>query len=354
MADAGHIETDKKLAELEKKISREYSQAVKETWEKLDDYFKRFEMKDKKWLEWVESGEKTLDEYKEWRKGQMIMGQRWIDMRETLAQDYHNANILARSMIQGYMPEVYAINHNYATYLVESGARVDTLYTLYDRQTVERLIRDDPDLLPAPGKKMKKALKANPDIAWQAGQIQSVTLQAILQGESIPNMAKRIAQTMGETNHKSTIRYARTAITGAENAGRQAGYERARDMGIELRRTWVAVLDSRTRHEHRILDGQTVDIDEPFEVDGMEIMYPGDPSADASLIWNCRCTLISQIKGFEHDLSDLGLRRAEGLDGMTYEEWKEAHAESRPITSQEETGRRMANAYASEYRRRSR
>lgn len=349
--DIAHEETDKLLSDLETKIAKEYRQAVADTQAKLEDYLRRFEIKDEKWRLMVANGEKTDAEYKAWRQGQIMIGKRWEEMRDTLAQDYHNANAIARSMVNGYMPEVYALNHNYATFEVEKGALVDTSYTLYDRQTVERLMRDNPDLLPPPGKNMKARIAAGKDIRWQEGQIQSVTLQSILQGESIPNMSKRIAREMGETNHAATIRYARTAVTGAENAGRQAGYERARDMGIDLQKTWLATLDGRTRHEHRILDGQTVPVDEPFKVDGMEIMYPGDPSADPSLVWNCRCTTITQIKGFERDVSDLGLRRNEKLGDMSYEQWKEAHAESERITKQEETGKAMAGAYIAEYKR---
>lgn len=349
--DAGHRETDALLTDLEEKISREYAQAVADTQAKLDDYLRRFEIKDEKWRMMVANGEKTEAEYKAWRQGQIMIGKRWEEMRDTLAQDYHNANVIARSMVNGYMPEVYALNHNYATFEVEKGALVDTSYTLYDRQTVERLMRDNPDLLPPPGKRMEARIAAGKDIRWQEGQIQSVTLQSILQGESIPNMSKRIAREMGETNHKATIRYARTAVTGAENAGRQNAYHRAADMGIEMKRVWIATLDNRTRHEHRTLDGQERGLDEPFENELGKIMYPGDITADPANFWNCRCTTIVQIKGFERDVRDLNLRRDEKLGDMTYQEWLEAKPEYQRITKQEETGKAMAGAYTAEYKR---
>ena len=285
--DPGHVETDKLLAEMEKKVSRVYREAVKDTEAKLADYMRRLEIKDEKWRAMVASGEKTAKEYQQWRTGQIMTGHRWKDMRDALAADYHNANMLSRSIVNGYMPEVYAINHNFATYQIEKAARVDTSYTLYSRESVERILRDDPEILPPPGKRMKASIAAGKDIAWQEGQIQSVTLQGILQGESIPNLSKRIAQTMGETNHASTIRYARTAVTGAQNAGRMDAYKRAEGMGIDVQKTWVATLDGRTRHEHRMLDRQTKPVDEPFEVEGYEIMFPGDPSAEGFLIWNC-------------------------------------------------------------------
>ena len=325
MSDTGHKETDDLLEEMEEKLRKEYRQAVKETQAKAEDYFKRFAAKDEKWRARVEAGEVTEKEWLEWRKGQFLVGQRWEEMRDTLAQDYHNANVMARSVVNGYMPEVYALNHNYATFEVEKGSKLDTSYTLYDRQTVERIARDNPEILPPPGKNMKAKIAANKDIAWQEGQIQSATMQAILQGESIDGMAKRICRDLGNTDYASAVRYARTATTGAENAGRHDAYQRAQNIGIPVKQTWVATLDGRTRHEHRVLDGQTVGIDEPFEVDGMKIRYPGDPTAPPELVWNCRCTTIAQIEGFERDVTDTDLRHNERLGDMSYEEWKSSH-----------------------------
>lgn len=350
MTDEGHKETDDLLEEMEKKLKKEYAKAVKDTQDKLDDYMRRFEIKDAQWQKWVEEGKKTQKEYEKWRTGQIMIGKRWEEMRDTLAQDFHNANVIARSVVDGYMPEVYALNHNYATFEVEKGSQLDTSYTLYDRQTVERIARENPEVLPPPGKSMKAKIAANKDIAWQAGQIQSATLQAIIQGESIPNMAKRICTELGNTDYASAVRYARTSTTGAENAGRHDAYKRAENMGIQMMQTWVATLDNRTRHEHRVLDGQTVGIDEPFEVDGMEIRYPGDPSAPPELVWNCRCTTIGQVKGFETDVTDMNLRHDSHLGDMSYEDWKKGHGSSQPITRQTRIGESMSESYKREYR----
>ena len=320
--DEAHRETDELLEEMEKKLKREYSKAVRETQNKLDDYMRRFETKDAQWQKWVADGKKTQKEYQQWRTGQIMIGKRWEEMRDTLAQDYHNANVIAHSVVNGYMPEVYALNHNYATFEVEQGSQLDTSYTLYDRQTVERLLREDPDLLPKPGKSMTGKIAANKDIAWQEGQIQSATLQGILQGESIPHMARRICTELGNTNYASAVRYARTATTGAECAGRLDAYKRAQSLGIDMMQTWVATLDNRTRHSHRDLDGETVGLNEEFS---NGCAYPGDPSGPPEEVWNCRCTTIGQVKGFETDVTDMNLRHDSHLDDMTYEEWKADH-----------------------------
>ena len=318
MFDVGHYETELIIRETEADITRVYQQAVAEMQKKTDEYFRKYKVKDLIKREQLARGEITQAEYNYWKTGQVAIGKRWEEMRDNLAQDLHNANNLARSVVQGHMPDVYALNHNYGTFQVEKESLVDTSYTLYDRQTVERLIREQPDILPAPGKQMREKIAANKDIAWQRGQIQSVVTQSILQGESIPNMAKRICNTLGEQNRKAAVRYARTASTAAQNAGRVDSYKRAESMGIELEKEWLATLDHRTRHEHRQLDGQHVPNDEPFKVGGAEIKYPGDPSAPGHLIWNCRCTLVPRLKSLDQSNAPRNSR----LVDMTYNEWK--------------------------------
>lgn len=60
----------------------------------------------------------------------------------------------------------------------------------------------------------------------------------------------------------------------------------------DIEQTWNAVDDARTRFTHRILDGQVRRLGEPFRsVSGALLMYPGDPSAPAEEVINCRCHL---------------------------------------------------------------
>ena len=55
----------------------------------------------------------------------------------------------------------------------------------------------------------------------------------------------------------------------------------------------------RSRDWHRDLDGVEVDIDEPFQNDFGDIMFPGDPTADGANVYNCRCTLGYRVVGFK-------------------------------------------------------
>ena len=348
MPDIGHNDTEYIISIIEKRIKGEYSQAVSEIQDKLDNYLRRFKTKDETWKRWVEEGKKTEAEYKEWRTGQIAVGKRWEEMKDTLAKDYHNANVIARSIADGYMPEVYALNHDFATFQVEKDAKVDTSYTIYDRQTMERIMRDNPDLLPPPGRKLTNRIAAGLDVRWNRQQIQSVMMQALLQGESIPMIASRLAKKVGDSNYKAAIRNARTMATGAQNAGRVDSYKRAQDMGIKMKQCWVATLDSRTRHSHRQLDGETIEVGGTFS-NGCR--YPGDPRADGRETYNCRCALIAQLEDFERDIRNTTLRNDPDIDGMTYEEWRESRTEKHnPITLPAEKAENIKWAHIKRYR----
>lgn len=349
--DIAHRQTDNIIANIEREIKAEYKQAHKEIVKKADDYFRRFEIKDNKWAQWVEDGKRTKDDYVKWRTSQMVMGERWDKLSDSLAEDYTNAAQISRSIADGYRPEVYAINHNYATYQIESGARINTSYTLYSRESVERMYRDNPKLYHDPGKKVSGAIKRGEQMAWDKRRIKSVITQGILQGESIPDLTKRLERVTGG-DHAAAIRNARTMITGAQNAGRIDAMDRAKNMGIPVMKQWLATIDDRTRHWHRELDGVKVETDEPFENEYGEIMFPGDPDADPANIYNCRCTLLTVIPKHEIDTSQMDLSRNDKLGSMTYDEWKaEKTSKSNPIDLPEKKAKAIKGSYINQYKK---
>ena len=321
MRDAGHEQTDAIIKDLEHKIANEYRTAQRDMQRKLNEYLVDFAAKDAVKKQELKDGKITKQEYIDWNKRHVAMGKRWENMRDVLAEDYHRTNVIARNIASDARLDVYALNHNYATYQIEHDAKIDTSYTLYDRPTVERIFRDDPKLFHDPGKKKALEIAKNKDLRWNRQQVNSAILQGILQGESIDRLAKRL-ESVTEKNYNAAVRNARTALTGAQNAGRLDGYKRAQDLGIDLMQEWMATLDGRTRHEHRMLHGQRVKVGEPFTVDGYKLMYPGDPSGEAHLIYNCRCTLIGQIKGFE----TARVESSPKMGGMTFDQWQNAKA----------------------------
>lgn len=326
-SDYGHEFADKELKKLESKLTKEYKQAAAEVEKKMKDFLSKFEEKDKKMLAKVQSGEMTAKEYAEWRKGQIMTGKRWEDMRDTLAQDLVNADKIAAGMINDSLPNAYAENMNFGTYEVESGVNIDTGFTLYDKNTVKNLMKKDPQIIPQARVDIPK------DELWNRRKLTSAVMQGILQGESIPNIAKRL-RSVADMDRNAAIRNARTYTTAAENKGRVDSYERANDMGIQVKQMWMATLDDRTRVEHRHLDGQVREIGEDFEVDGYKIRYPGDPSAEPEMIYCCRCTLVADLPKYGKDLE----RNESKLGDMTYEEWKHAKDRATVEFPKEEKG----------------
>lgn len=312
MVDPAHEQTDDMIEEIRQRVSREYLRAYEETEAKLEDYLSRFEAKDRIHREAVRRGEEDEADYAEWRKGQILVGNRWREMVDTLAGDYRNADRVAASIVNGYAPDAYALNHDYATFQVEKGSRIDTSYTLYDRATVERLLRDRPDLLPAVRVDGKK------DLRWNRRHVASAVTQGVLQGESLDKVARRI-RSVADMDFRASMRTARTAMTSAQNAGRVDAYRRAEGMGIRVRKQWLATLDGRTRHSHRALDGEVVGMDEKFS-NGLR--YPGDPSGAGPEVYNCRCTLVPDLPDYPAE----GVERASRLGSTSYEEWRNGHA----------------------------
>lgn len=320
--DEAHRLTDLELDKLERRIAAEYKKAADELIDTINTYFERFEERDaetKALIGTIVNGkEYTEQDYKQWRLAQIGRGKRFIALRDRVAERMTRANEVAAAYVIDTTPGIYSLNRNYAAYTIEQVAG-DVGFDLWDEQTVKRLLVEEPDLMPY--YPPKRAVKRGIDLAWGKKQITNVVTSSVLQGKSIKGMADDLQTRIPEMNRDSAIRAARTAVTGAQNAGRMDSYKAAQDMGIKLKRQWLATLDNRTRHAHAALDGQQAEMDKPFHSELGDIMYPGDPWAAPANIYNCRCTLIAAVEGV--DTSEALRRDRYGvLPDMTYAQWE--------------------------------
>ena len=321
--DYAHKLTDAELAKLEQRIAKLYKEAADELTDTVKAYFKQFEKRDAAMKEKLDAGEITEQQYKQWRLAQMGRGKRFTALRDKVAERYTDANATAVAYVNDATPGIYSLNRNYAAYKIEQvSSQAD--FTLWDEQTVKRLIVEQPDLMPY--YPPKRALKRGIDLKYGKQQITASVTSSILQGKGIGKIADDLQSRMQDMSRASAIRTARTAITAAQNAGRLDTYHAAQDMGIKLKKQWLATLDNRTRHAHAMLDGQTVDVDKPFKVDGYEIMYPGDSFAPGYLVYNCRCTQVSVLDDVDTSggmrwARDPETRESVLVKDMTYAEW---------------------------------
>ena len=323
-SDFGHKLTDVELAKLERRIAKLYREAGKELQATIDAYFEQFAKRDeemKALIGTVQNGKEwTEADYKQWRLNQIGRGERYQAMRDKVAHRVTDANAVAVSYTNDATPGIYSLNRNYSAYTIEQVAGT-VGFDLWDEQKVKRLMVEQPDLMPY--YPPKRALKRGIDLAYGKKQITASVTSSILQGKSIKHMADDLQKRITTMSRDSAIRTARTAVTGAQNAGRMDSYAAAEKMGIKLKKEWLATLDARTRHSHAMLDGEQVAQDKKFS-NGCR--FPGDPQGPPWEIYNCRCTLIAAVEGVDTSTAQRRARNAdtgqtEVISDMSYAEW---------------------------------
>lgn len=314
MADYADRFADTQTSQLERQIAGTYAQAAREVREKMDDFWAAHRVKAERMMQDVQAGKITQQDYQDWLRNQVFTGNRWKQRLDEITQVYQNADKEARRMVNQTDREVFAESANYQAYKTEQATSGAVSFTMYDRATVDRMLKDDPKMLPEWKVNEKK------DYTWNQSRVQNAVTQGIIQGESVGAIGKRLYRDLAASNANKMTMFARTAVTGAQNAGRVERMQEAQDMGIKVKKRWLAVHDNRTRDLHGDLDGKEVDVDQKFRTaDGREIDYPGDPTADPDLVYNCRCTLIYVYPEYRE--------QQHFEDHQTYQEWKDSKNE---------------------------
>lgn len=291
MASPARKKTTSLLEDLERRIAEEYGKAARELQERAEKYLAAYEARDSAKRALVNAGVLSEADYKKWRIGALTHHKRYTELVETLSRIAVNADQVAIGMARGLLPDIFGLNINAGTFEVERLIGIDTSFTLYNREAVLLLLRNDPDLLPQamPGSPTARMLAENKDLVWNRQHINSVVTQGILQGDSMKGIARRLER-VTDMDKSAAIRNARTMVTSAENAGKKYAYERAAEMGFHVRNMWLATHDGRTRESHSLLDGQIRELDEEFS---NGLMYPGDPDGEPEEVCNCRCSLVA-------------------------------------------------------------
>lgn len=286
---------------LAEQLRTTYKQAGKEVQKKMDSFWARHKAKAERMLKDVEAGKISAEEYQRWLRGQVFIGERWKEKLDDITQVYVDADEKARRIIGGTSKNEFIRCANQQAKDVEKKIGGGISFDIYDKHTVERLLRKDPKMLP------EWKINEPKDYKWNEQRVRNQITQGIIQGEAIDDIAKRLTKDLSAGNARQMTLFARTAVTGAQNAGRIDMLHHAQDMGIVVKKKWLAAHDSRVRESHAFLDGQTVDVDEDFVTkNGNRIAFPGDPSAPPEEVYNCRCTLtyVYDVKASRENLQE--------------------------------------------------
>lgn len=325
MADLGATYTDAALKDLEKQLKSVYNSAYKDILQKQKDFNAAYAKKEAKYQSQLNSGQITQSQFDSWKKGQVFQGKQWQEKKKQILDTLYSSNAIATKMINGQATDVFAFNASYQAFSLEHKAGVNFGFSPYDSATVTNLIKNNPKLLP------EWKINQPKDYKWNEKKLNRQINLGIIEGESLDKIAKRLCDNLSTQNFNHMRTFARTAMTGAQNAGRDLSLQAAADKGIALKKEWMCTLDGHTRINHRLLDGQKKPLNKPFEVDGMKIRYPGDPEAHPSMVYNCRCTMVADLEDYPATYDRYDNVDGKPIKNMTYDEWANAKSAGKDI-----------------------
>lgn len=167
-------------------------------------------------------------------------------------------------------------------------------------------------------------LKNIGDLVWMA--IQAELQEGVNAGEDMRQLAGRVRAASQVTAGRA-MTIARTEVHRAAEAGSLAQVRLAGFTNFECRKRWLATEDERTRLWHIQADGQTVGLNEVFDVGGEGLQFPGDPHGRADNVINCRCTMEYLFPG---DDEDDALTSSGAPSQITYALWTEEDEQAHP------------------------
>lgn len=236
---------------------------------------------------------------------------------------------------------IYSEEHNAKIFLAEKETQKEIDFDVPNENEIQKAIEQPIDKI-----KLNETLKRHKQQVIK--NIQTCITQGLLNGDGYAKIAEDIMKEKYQVEpwevlydhtkpyienkismaKSQALRVARTELGRAKSQALLDSAKVIKDNGIDVKKRWHATLDTRTRHDHRDLDGQVKELDEPFKINGCvgqaPVLFVGDNSASENI--NCRCTLLTFIDEDELPTS----RRARGDDGktyliddMTYREWEE-------------------------------
>lgn len=265
------------------------------------------------------------------------MNQRQKEMQHVIYQiDYQKA---LKAQVQTVLDQLH--NNNFETvseYLTKSyeDGFIGTMYDLQgqgiplvfpiDEEQVAAAIQHETKLSESLYTRLGKDTKV---LSKQiAGEISRGIASAFMYSE----ISRNIAGYCGISKNKA-MRIARTESHRIQCKATADAQRKAKEKGADVVKQWDASLDGKTRDTHRELDGQIRELDEPFEVQGMTAMQPGDfgdPAEDC----NCRCALLQRARwalGNDYtkwspdapvEISDDGTTQFVNVDAKNFTEFK--------------------------------
>ncbi len=134
--------------------------------------------------------------------------------------------------------------------------------------------------------------------------VRTTVAKGLAEGWSANQTSAVLAAKFRDASAATVQMLAETELTTLVNQrSLEAAQRNFQDTTDPVYKTWLTMMDNRVRPAHAQTEGQTVPINQPFNVAGYQMMYPGDPSAPLQLVARCRCrmlyseTLVASVGG---------------------------------------------------------
>lgn len=288
MPDKAVVKGDRLEKQLSRRLASLYSEALTLALKRYKAFFQK--------LQDVESGKLqppaiyrgNPDLIAKWKRGFVQELMRQQQLIENIAKDLAEVGPRAEQQIRDTLREVYSINREYTTEVINSAKGVSVSFAQYDKRQIDILMTQNE----SPFSKIAYRNLGN-DLRIRR-RLQNEMAIATLLGEDTNKLRKRIQKVTGQMAWQA-LRVARTERTRVQSQARVQAMEEAAAMGIQIEYEWSCIMIG-SRDTHKELNGKRKPMGEAFETENGKLRYPGDPSAPAEEVINCRCVLIPHLK----------------------------------------------------------
>lgn len=280
MSDIRDVETELALRGLEDDICDEYDEASFEIEKTAESYLEKHKKEYDKKRSDLNDGTIAKAAFIVWGISSLIRNREWRTTQNRMAARITQAATSSANKTNAITPDIFMQNQRRTAYNIEMAKQINTMSYFSNERTAWYLNK-------TPGLLKNLSVSGKLHNAWMRNKLTSELLSGISKGYSIPKIAKSFER-VSNMSRATAIRNARTAVTGAQNAGRLVAYQEAEKQGQNIQKEWIATKDGRTRDSHAWQDGERVNVNDYFS---NGLMYPGDPSGAPSEVYNCRCTM---------------------------------------------------------------
>lgn len=322
---------EENVRRLRNKAAKRYDKAQKNIDARMKRYLRANQKTADTLMARVSDKEISEREFKQQMQRELFRGKKWNREREQIAEILYRANVECTEDMNECMDEVFIESYNRESFKTEKHYLRDMGFALLTREALKLLQKQGKVTIPY------KTVNREKDMQWNIKRIQNEVTNSIEIGKGLLAIGKNAVQGLSHKGLSDIDRVTEYTMRSVRAMGEYESMLEAEKLGIEIEKQWIATLDDHTRDTHRDLDGQTVPLHEPFEVDGYEIMYPRDPSAEPEMIINCRCTMkriypkynnvakerTENIRAYpnpDNPFPDRPERRI--IPNMTYREWE--------------------------------